>query len=128
MKNDTKTVRALLAAGADINHVYKRFDYTVLIKAAQHGHTEMVRALLAARVNYAPSGDNALEASRTGYKEVIKVIKEEIEEQKHINKEKEMDYFFGRKLLFSQKDEASKNLFQGLLLGLLLNTKTNRLA
>ena len=68
---------ALLAAGADVNHV-DRWGSTVLMAAARNGHTEIVAALLAAGadVNYVDhQGNTALiAAARNGYTEVVTVL------------------------------------------------------
>ena len=50
-KGQFETVRALIDAGADVNHQNKYYKDTALTWAAYNGHLETVRALIAAGVD-----------------------------------------------------------------------------
>ena len=76
----TATVRALLAAGANLNTKGYGGNWTALMCAATNGHDDTVRALLAdgADLNAkTKKGDTALElAIKRGNKEIVRLLKD----------------------------------------------------
>jgi ankyrin repeat protein len=71
MNGQTETVRALLAAGADVHAT----NDSALCSAACWGHTEVVKALLASGADVHAYDDEALRfAAYNGHTEIVKVL------------------------------------------------------
>src|SRR5689334_15647523 len=75
---DVDTVGELLRCGASINHLHNRDGFTPLMRAANQGHTELVRFLLnrgADPNQTATDGASALFwASFKGYEAVVELL------------------------------------------------------
>ena len=75
---DIKEVKALIAAGADVN-AKNNYGFTALMEAALMGHTEIAKALIAAGADVnakSNRGETALmDAASMGHTEIVKILK-----------------------------------------------------